>query len=263
MSIKLSAIESYFETIAPKYLSEDWDNTGLLVGSHEQLVSKVLVCLDVTSETVCEAIEKKIDLIISHHPIIFEGITSIIEDNYKGRQLSQLIKNGIGVFCLHTNLDSAPQGVNRMLADALQLRNIECIKRTDNQRECYIGRIGYLAKPVGIESFIKNVKQALDAGTVRFIGNKNCNVEKVAVFSGAFDREILSAINSKPDVIVTGDIKYHIALDLAESGFNIIDAGHYYTEVILVPRVVKWLKEKYPELEIYTSEHNNDVFTYC
>ncbi|MDD4494366.1 MAG: Nif3-like dinuclear metal center hexameric protein [Eubacteriales bacterium] len=263
MGVKLFEIESFLEKLAPKSLCEDWDNAGLLAGSHGNDICRVLVCLDVTSEIVREAIEKKIDLIISHHPVIFEKLSSIAEDNFKGRLLSQLIRNEISVYCMHTNLDAASQGVNRILADALQLRNIEYISRNGQTKEYYAGRIGYVSKPLSMADFISKVKTGLNVGTVRFVGNMNCTVEKVAVFSGAFEQEVLSVLNVKPDVIVTGDLKYHSALDLSESGFNVIDAGHYYTEIILVPKVVNWIKDKFPELDVFPTEHNHDVFTYC
>lgn len=111
------------EDWAPAHLAYDWDHVGLQVGSYKQEVSKILVTLDVVEPVVDEAIEKGIDLIIAHHPLLFKAIHTLDMDSQKGRIIQKLIQHGISVFAAHTNLDIAAGGVNDMLADCLNLQH--------------------------------------------------------------------------------------------------------------------------------------------
>lgn len=128
MSIKIGEIAEYLESISPSYLAEDYDNVGLLIGSRESAVKRVMFCLDVSSKVVDEAVNKKVDLIISHHPMIFKGIKRINEDDPKGRNIYKLIRNNIAVYSAHTNLDSAEGGLNDYLGQLLGLCEIENLK---------------------------------------------------------------------------------------------------------------------------------------
>ncbi|MEG6521255.1 Nif3-like dinuclear metal center hexameric protein [Desulfotomaculum sp. 1211_IL3151] len=120
-------IVSIIENIAPGHLAEEWDNSGWQVGDPRAEVSKVLLALDVDAVVVQEAVEKEVDLIISHHPLFMKGIKSIRLDQPRGAMISQLITNNIGVYAAHTNLDSAAGGVNQQLARQLGLQNIEIL----------------------------------------------------------------------------------------------------------------------------------------
>lgn len=124
MSVKCRDIIAKLEQLAPSYLAEDWDNIGLLVGSPEQTIHKVIVTLDIDSEVISEAIAVGADMIITHHPLIFKGISHIRTDLPLGSMLSALIKHGIAVYAAHTNLDSAPRGVNDVLARKFNLLDV-------------------------------------------------------------------------------------------------------------------------------------------
>lgn len=124
MRIKCRDIMAELERLAPKYLAEDWDNIGLLVGSPDRDVRKLLVTLDVDQEAVNQAIFLGADMIIAHHPLIFKGITDIRTDLPLGSLLAGIIKHEIAVYAAHTNLDSAAGGVNDILAERLSLRDI-------------------------------------------------------------------------------------------------------------------------------------------
>ena len=119
-----------FEQFAPKKLAMEGDKVGLLIGSLNQTVQNVLVALDVTEEVVDEAIEKKVQLIIAHHPLIFRPLKTILTDDPYGRIISKLIKHDIAVYAAHTNLDIANGGVNDMLAEKLGLQDLEVLVPT-------------------------------------------------------------------------------------------------------------------------------------
>ena len=124
MPVKCGDIMAELELLAPKHLAEDWDNIGLLLGNPEQDIHKVLVTLDVDQAVVAEAIKTGANMLVSHHPLLFKGITSIRTDSAAGSMLATLLKNDIAVYAAHTNLDSAAGGVNDVLAQKLNLQGV-------------------------------------------------------------------------------------------------------------------------------------------
>ena len=127
-------IFSAIEQTAPAYLAENWDNTGLQIGSYTHTVKRVLLTLDVTESVVDEAIEEKADLIVSHHPFIFSGLKSINVDSGKGKVIQKLINHQISVYAAHTNLDAAAYGLNHYIADLLEIQNLKPLVLSDADR---------------------------------------------------------------------------------------------------------------------------------
>lgn len=121
--MRIKNITSFLEQIAPLGLQESYDNSGLLIGSQENEVKKALIALDVTDGVLEEAIEKKCNLIISHHPLIFKGLKRLNGGNFVEDLVIKAIKNDIAIYAIHTNLDNVSQGVNGMLAKKLGLNN--------------------------------------------------------------------------------------------------------------------------------------------
>jgi hypothetical protein len=118
-------------------------------------------------------------------------------------------------------------------------------------KEYSMGCVGSLEIPQSLESFISTTKKSLDISTVKLIGSVAGNIKRVAVFCGSFDNEYIPAIiNSGADVLVTGDVKHHDAIDMSELGLCVIDAGHFGTERVIVPKLAEWLKQNFPELEV-------------
>ncbi|MBC3805154.1 Nif3-like dinuclear metal center hexameric protein [Acetobacterium fimetarium] len=128
MSVKLSEITGLIEKVAPKNIAENWDNVGLQVGSSRQLIERIVLTLDVTADVVKEAVEKKADLIIAHHPFIFHGLKTLAADNEKGQLITMLIKNDIALYVAHTNLDKAENGLNDFLAQLLGLADRQTLE---------------------------------------------------------------------------------------------------------------------------------------
>ena len=126
--MKISEISKYLETLAPLYLQEDYDNSGLITGKKSWNVSDVLVCLDCTEEVVDEAIEKSCNLIIAHHPIVFSGLKSLNGKNYVERTIIKAIKNDIAIYAIHTNLDNIKNGVNGAIAQKIGIINTKILK---------------------------------------------------------------------------------------------------------------------------------------
>ena len=256
MIIKCKDIAGFIEGFAPLNIAEEWDNVGLLLGSLNNDVGRVMVCLDATTETIDEAISKNANLIITHHPFIFKGLKRISIDDYLGKNISKLIKNGISIYSAHTNLDMAVGGVNQCLAEAIGISDLRDIK------EFGLGKIGVLKDCVSLENFISLVKSKLNTSTVRLIGNLNKEIKKVAVFCGSFDESMISLIKNQADILVTGDIKYHTSLDLVENGICTIDAGHFNTEFIIVSHLIRLLQDKFLSVEFFGSGVEKDPFKF-
>ena len=139
--MKCQVIMNAMEQLAPKSLKEDWDNVGLLVGNPEAEVKRIFVCLDADEANIEQAIRKNCQMIITHHPVIFDGIKKVRTDLYTGRILKKLLVNDISVFSAHTNFDQAEGGVNDILANLIGLTKI---KMWEVGGETICGRIGYL-----------------------------------------------------------------------------------------------------------------------
>ena len=158
-------ILKYVETLAPTYMKMDWDNVGLLCGSRETPVTKVLVALD-PFEGVCrEAAEWGAELIVTHHPIIFDPLKSVTEETTVGRSIMTLCRHGISAVNAHTNLDCAPGGVNDVLAATLGLNDVETIPpffRDDQGRQWGLLRRGRVEKQP-LSQFLEIVKSSLNA----------------------------------------------------------------------------------------------------
>ena len=116
-------ITNYFETFAPLSVQESYDNAGLIVGNPQQELTGVLIAFDVTEETVNEAITKKTNLIIAHHPIVFKGLKTITGKNYIERIIINSIKHDIAIYASHTNLDSVIGGINSRFSEKMGLEN--------------------------------------------------------------------------------------------------------------------------------------------
>lgn len=265
MKFKCLEIAKFLEEIAPKYLAEDWDNVGLIIGDFDKNIRHVLVCLDVTSAIVEYAEHNNVDLIVSHHPLIFEPMKNICRHNWKGNLIFRLIEKDICVYCAHTNLDYAKNGVNDHLAQILGLENIENLITKKTKDVFYgMGRTGTLSPSQGLIEFINHTKKLLKVKTIKLIGNIDREINKVAVFSGSFDNSLLNtlALNKDIDILVTGDIKYHSGIEITEMGICVIDAGHFATESIIIPKIEEYLKERFPGLVISLNTMETEPFRY-
>jgi dinuclear metal center YbgI/SA1388 family protein len=129
----IQEITHYLESCAPLSLQESYDNSGLIVGDVTTEVKGVLIALDCTEEVINEAIAKKCNLIITHHPIVFSGLKKITGKNFVERILIQAIRNRLSIYAIHTNLDNLIDGVNKVMADKLKLVNRKVLLPSQNQ----------------------------------------------------------------------------------------------------------------------------------
>ena len=256
-------ILKYIETLAPRSMKMDWDNVGLLCGSKVTPVTKVLVALD-PFEGVCrEAAQWGAQLIVTHHPVIFQAPKAITDETSVGRSILQLCAHGISAINAHTNLDCAPGGVNDVLAKKLALVNVQVVdpEGTDeNGNEWGLLRMGEVPEqPLG--AFLNRVKTLLGCEGLRYVdGGKP--VRKVAVGGGSCAGEMLDALRAGCDTFVTADVKYNQFWDARDLGINLIDAGHFATENPVVSVLAEKIAGAFPEIEVKISETHADCMKY-
>ncbi len=249
---------------APFYSQLGFDNSGFLVGRGDKKVKRILVALDITENVAKEAVERGADLIVSHHPVIWEGARSVTDETILGRKLLCLLENGIAAICAHTNLDAAKGGVNDCLAAALGLKDTALLKHYGQYTDGTpygIEQVGTLpGDPVALVEFAAFVKDKLGSNGVRYV-DAGQPVKKVAVGGGSCSSSIQDVFAAGCDTFVTADVKYDGFLDAKALGLNLIDAGHYPTENLVCPVLASWLYEAFSEVEVIISAHK-EVFSY-
>lgn len=236
---------------APVDLAAEWDNVGLLLGDEHQEVSKIIVMLDLDEKGVTEAMDVGADLIITHHPLIMCKLSNITDPLFL-----RLIENKISVCSMHTNLDSADEGVNQVLAESLGLTDIHPL-----QLEGINARAGYI-ETCTFGDFIIKVKQCLDIDCLRYVGDKNTWVNKVCVLGGSGGDFAEDVKSSGADAFVTADLKYHKAQLAEKIGLCVIDAGHFETENPVIFKVARYLREVFPDIDVITSRRTKSYIKY-
>jgi len=355
MASSVKDIIQIFETQASPKLAMDWDAVGLQVGAIDQKVNRIFVALDLTPETLDEAIKKKADLIMTHHPFIFHPLKNLRTDKLKGKMISRLIWNNISLYAAHTNMDIASGGLNDWAAGLMELEHISLLEETSSEpleklvvfipanhaqqvsdaimeagaghigeyshcgyylngkgtfkpsekanpfigssnkleqveevrletimpesirnhvlqrmieahpyeeaaydiyplkNEGYqngIGRIGYLSVSMRPEEFIQHLKTVFSLPFVRWTPGLSNEISRVGVLTGSGASAIDIAVSKGCDCLVTGDVKYHDAQSAYEKGIHLFDIGHFESEIIFVPLMLKQLQEQFEQAHI-------------
>jgi dinuclear metal center YbgI/SA1388 family protein len=268
MVITFKDISDFMNEIAPVQFAEEYDNVGPMIGKLDNEISKCLLCVDVSGEVIMEAIEKGANLIISHHPFIFEikkSITSNDGDDYTQNSLIyKAIENGICIYSSHTNLDSVEGGVNSALATKIGATNIRPLFEQNSSRELGLKAICELPEAIKLKDFVEVVKRELDTPAVKYIGDDNKLIKNIVVSSGSFGdySEEIAARTNEIDVIVTGELKHGVAVAFNNIGLPVISAEHYYSERVVLPYLVHSLTEKFGLVEFEISENEYGTFKY-
>lgn len=239
---KVRDFYGYLNSIAPFETQEDWDNSGMLVGDMDAEVKKVAVVLDITHEEIKKAKAIGADLIISHHPVIFNPIKSVT----KGSVPYELVASSINALCCHTPLDIADGGTNDSLAELLGIE----VTRTEDP----ILRLGTV-EPTTAQELAGKIANTLNT-KVRY-ADAGRKIEKIAICTGAGCSLIEAA--GEIDAFITGDASHHNFLDCIQAGITLIAAGHYETEIVVVPVLVKELQAQFPDIEIIDIKQENPI----
>lgn len=258
MAVKVQQVLEILEQIAPPELACSWDNVGLLVDAGRPVTS-IMTALDITADVVRDAAESGCELIVSHHPVIFDPLRRVTAEDVP----AMLLQNGISAICMHTNLDAAAGGVNEVLADIFGMQDPEPFAEG-------CGRVGSI-EPITVPQLACKSQQELaarcnapDVGPavqVKF-ADTGKPVQRLAVISGAGGSLFEEALAVGADCLLTGEANHHHACDAKRLGLSLIAAGHYATEFPVTAAVAEKLRAALPGVEVLVSTANKDPYTY-
>ena len=246
-------VVAYLEEFAPPELAEDWDNVGLLLGHSRAPVSKILTCLTLTPDVAAEAMESAVQLVVSHHPVLFRGTKQVTDRTSEGRMLLSLIENGVAVFSPHTSFDSAAGGINQQLAESFGLTGIQPIRPDAVVEGLGSGRVGAVSEGVKLCEFLAVVRSAVAGDYLEYSGVLDSAVSKVAVACGAAGDFLEDAVTMGCDTFVTGEARFHAALEARTVGVNLILLGHYSSERPAVERLAGVLGAEFGGIDVRPS----------
>ena len=226
--MRLREILDVLESVAPARYAFAYDRIGLQVGDPDAEIIRAVVSLDRSRAAVALARAHGAGLLLSHHPLLFSPLREVLATDHVGRTVLDLATADVAFVAVHTNWDAARGGVNDALAERLGLREpFDFGDSSDGEQP--VGRIGSLVNAVPFAAFGADVERTLATRALAW-GDPERRIGKVAVVGGAADGEWRAAQRSGADALVTGEVKQHVALEAAESGFALLAAGHYATE---------------------------------
>ena len=218
--LTVQQVYDFINERAPFETQLAFDNSGLLVGHPDNEVTGIHFALDVTNHVIDEAIANGANLIVTHHPMMFSAIKRLVETGHEARLLCRLIRAGISLISAHTNLDQAPGGCNDVLAQTIGL--------TDIEGEGFV-RVGALPHPMTAVELAAHIGEKL-GDVVRVMGDPTAVITRVGMCSGSGADEWPGAAALGAEAFLTGEVKHHIALEAADSGIVLLEAGHHATE---------------------------------
>ena len=243
----INELVNLFELYAPPSLAAEWDNPGLLIEPESNEISRVLVALDCTKAVALEAKAKRCELVLTHHPLFLTPVRRLSYRQPETAPACLLLRNGIGLYSSHTNLDAAKGGVNDTLAALLNLTNVRELKSADSI-EPALGRIGELSLPMQLSEFAHFTNSRLCAN-VRVGGNMEQLVSKIAVVGGSGGDFVEVAHALGADALVTGELKHNRAIAAGFIGLCVLEAGHYETERPVLKAWIAGLQAKLKEVQ--------------
>ena len=263
--MKIREITDAIEQYAPLRLQEEWDNAGIQVGDPEAEIGGVLLCTDATEAVVAEAIARGFNLVISHHPLIFHGLKKIMGRTPVERTVALAIKHDVTIYCAHTNMDSAWQGVSFRMAEKIGMTDIEILDA--NQVPPY-GEADYTTAGCGVIGNIEpapalavlgRVKEAFEVGAVRYSGDRDQMVSRVALCGGAGGFLLDKAVEMGAQLYVTADMRYHDFLD-NNKRILVADIGHYESEHYTKEIFLEIIQKKNPTFAVdFAKSETNQV----
>ena len=238
IKMQVKELLNHIDSFAPFSLSEEWDNTGLIVGSYEAEVSRVGICLDAVKDAVIEAEKNKCEVLLCHHPLIFRALKKIDINSQTGAVIYEAIKHNITIIAAHTNWDKAECGVNAVLADLIGLNDVVFMEN--------FGVSGTLHSKIRLKNFLEHVKNSWELSTLNFYSqdkNLDDEISRVALCGGSGAEFWRAAKNSGADIYITADMKYHELIDATLSGMSIASVNHGEMERASLPALSKKISE--------------------
>lgn len=232
MILRLRDFLDVLETVAPARWAEPWDNPGLQIGCPTQEIRKIFSSLDPAFKALRSASTAKAQLLFTHHPLIVKPVSRLDTNAFPGNVISEAARQGIAIVAAHTNLDVAPGGINDILADLLGLTDVEVLQPIDTADGIGLGRIGNLPGPADLSAVARAVKKTLGKPEIRAVGRHDLMIRRLAVVGGSGGSLVSLAREKGADLLLTGDVGHHAALEAEALGIALIDGGHFHSEKI-------------------------------
>jgi dinuclear metal center YbgI/SA1388 family protein len=246
-------IYEIINAVAPFETQSEFDNSGFLVGSPSRDVTGVLFALDVTEPVIDEALALEANLIVTHHPLMFSPRKALTDIDYEGRLISRMIGNNISLIAAHTNLDQAPGGINDTLAALCGLTNVS--------GKAFF-RCGLLPEPLPAAELAAVLSEALRT-KVRLMGPEEALIRKLGLCSGGGSDEWVHAEETGCDAFLSGEIKHHHALAMADRSIVAFECGHFATEAPGLFALAEALQNALYEIECKIRVFKSAVPAYC
>lgn len=250
--------------------AESWDAPGLVVGDPAAQVTRILLAVDATLDTVDDAIATGTDLLLVHHPLLLRGVTSVAEDRPKGAIVARLIRAGCALLAAHTNADVVIEGTSAVLAARLGLLESRPLAPSATGDGTGIGRVGRLPVPTTLGRFARALAEILPATApgVRVAGDYDHPVETVALCAGAGDSYLSLPAVRAADVYVTSDLRHHPASEARENarvggGPALVDVSHWAAEWLWLDVAADQLRTALPGVEVTVSDVRTDPWDFA
>lgn len=267
-AVSVGEFVDVLDSLWPRGAAEEWDAVGLHLGSPSAPVRRVSLVVDVTVETVQEAIDQDIDLIVAHHPLLLRPVNSLVEDHAKGHLVASLVRAGIALFSAHTNADAVDGGTSETLGRALGLQDMSAIAAS-TMPGAGIGRVGALPQPVRLYDLATQLGRLVPQtpGGLKVSGDPDQMVSRVALCTGAGDSLLSHPEVLASDVYITGDLRHHPASDTQQARAlghapNLIDVSHFASEWFFLDGVRRQLTTRLPELDVRVSDIVTDPWDF-
>ncbi len=235
------------ESAAPPYLAEAYDNAGLLTGRRDGSVTRILTALDLSLEVLKEAKEKKCEMVLMHHPIMFKPIRRVTDETDEGRCILFAIENNIAIYAAHTNLDFAEDGLNDFFLKKLGLKALGTISETAGR----LAEVNMTGKEL-----CGKIAEAFKLPVIRTTLCGDEVIKQIAVCTGS-GKSLIDDVCGKADVYITGEVGHHDVLRLKEQGSGYIEISHYDSEIMVKELLRTKLTERFKDkIEVFESEKN-------
>lgn len=269
MSVSMKDLTTYFEHLWPIQGAEEWDAPGLVTGSEESQINRVLLAVDVTQEIISEAEDGGFDLVLAHHPLLLKGAKTVSESTSKGSLIARAIRANVSIYAAHTNADIVEAGVSDVLAKSLGLKDLAPLVPTSNEGEGH-GRVGTLESPVTLGEFARFAAKILPSTAmgVRVAGDYEKLVQRIAVCGGAGDSFIDAAISAGVDVYLTSDLRHHPVQEARElaklpsGGPAFIDVAHWAGEWLWLEVAAAQLAKHFDKVQFVVSQLRTDPWDF-
>lgn len=250
--VTVQTIADYLNVLAPLELAENWDHPGLLVGDPDQTVNRALISLDADLSAIEAAQAHQADVMICHHPLIFNPLASIRTDRPVELQCIRLVQSNISLIAAHTNLDAAEGGT----ADCLARNLLKGFEISGALQPCAIyGRLAETTEPALLSVWRRHTAERLGSSGCRLNTGLDRLIRRIVFWPGAFSEDAIEAVVRAPaDLVICGEIKHHVTLALADWGIAVMDVGHDVSERPVLQPLAETLRQVWPQISFAVHE---------